>query len=845
MQKYYKSKIDRLNRHYQAEIQALKNGYDIAAHKLKGGYDTGIHGLITGYEAEIHDLITGYETETHGLITGYEKEIHELITGYEKELHALKSGYDSKIHRLISEFHAVIAGLNEQNEQNKQRHEAMAASTSWRVTKPLRVLMGLLRSNGLPEPGPEPPVQPPEPVWQPPARQWEPERQWEPVRKPPVRPPKPPWVPPVWQWEPPQTAGYPARGIRVVYLAEGPSACVGYDYRCAYYARAMAALGARTLVVPIGEVGGHLADIGRADVLIIWRSAFYEPVKAAVTAARANGAVIIFDIDDLIFEPDMATVSVIDGMRFHNLDAAYFELVRETAAASDFYTAPTHTLALYLRRFGKPVYKLANGFDDEAFLTARLAARRRKVEPQDGLFRIGYAGGTKTHQKDFGLAAQAVARILNEYPQTRLVLFVRDGERLLDISEFPELKEEQIEWRDFVPHERFPAEIARFDVSLAPLEAGNPFCESKSELKFFESALSGVCVIASPTEPYKNAVEHGVTGFLAETGDEWYACIKTILTDGALREKMAADAFRAVLWPFGYQRRVIAAASLLNQIFDEKQNQAALFAHEIARPRRVRVPSPAIAAHDTVFYKDALEKSYVTVAVPLYNYENYVTEALDSVKAQTLENIDLVIVDDKSTDNSLAVALAWAEANAGAFNRVVVAANRENAKLDMTRNTAFELAETPYVFPLDPDNRLLPDCLAQCLDAVSRSGASFAYPLIRHFGGDGLVTGHYQYNPSLLSGGNFIDAMALIAKSAWAEADGYRNFSESGWEDFSLWCTFAEKGMTGVAVGETPLAEYRVHENSMLRTTTDMPEKKRRIISEAEARHPWLTLGGN
>jgi glycosyltransferase involved in cell wall biosynthesis len=72
----------------------------------------------------------------------------------------------------------------------------------------------------------------------------------------------------------------------------------------------------------------------------------------------------------------------------------------------------------------------------------------------------------------------------------------------------------QIEWREFVPLDQLPNEIAQFDVNLAPLEVGNPFCEAKSELKYFEAALAGVPTIASPTGPYRRAIRHGETGFL-------------------------------------------------------------------------------------------------------------------------------------------------------------------------------------------------------------------------------------------------------------------------------------------------------------------------------------------
>jgi glycosyltransferase involved in cell wall biosynthesis len=91
-------------------------------------------------------------------------------------------------------------------------------------------------------------------------------------------------------------------------------------------------------------------------------------------------------------------------------------------------------------------------------------------------------------------------------------------------------------------------------------------------------------------------------------------------------------------------------------------------------------------------------------------------------------------VDDRSNDDSLAVALRWVQSHAARFNRVILLRNRANSGLARTRNTGFDAAETPYVLVLDADNRLLPECAAACLRTAQDTGAAFAYPVIRKFG---------------------------------------------------------------------------------------------------------------
>ena len=164
-------------------------------------------------------------------------------------------------------------------------------------------------------------------------------------------------------------------------------------------------------------------------------------------------------------------------------------------------------------------------------------------------------------------------------------------------------------------------------------------------------------------------------------------------------------------------------------------------------------------------------------AQTLEDLDLIVVEALDSVKAQTLEDLDLIVVEDDSPDDSLEVVTAWAEQNADRFNRLLVLSHVDNAGLACTRNRGFEEADTPYVLPLDADNVLLPECASHLLDELHASGAAFAYPQIRQFGPDvdpeqELVMGHTDFTPGRLLAMNYIDAMALVRKTAWQAPGG-------------------------------------------------------------------------
>ena len=88
----------------------------------------------------------------------------------------------------------------------------------------------------------------------------------------------------------------------------------------------------------------------------------------------------------------------------------------------------------------------------------------------------------------------------------------------------------------------------------------------------------------------------------------------------------------------------------------------------------------------------------VCVVVPLYNYEKYITQTLQSVASQELADVSLVVVDDCSKDSSPQVVRSWLEANKDRFRTAVLARNVKNAGLSITRNTGISIAESADVF---------------------------------------------------------------------------------------------------------------------------------------------------
>jgi glycosyltransferase involved in cell wall biosynthesis len=228
----------------------------------------------------------------------------------------------------------------------------------------------------------------------------------------------------------------------------------------------------------------------------------------------------------------------------------------------------------------------------------------------------------------------------------------------------------------------------------------------------------------------------------------------------------------------------------------------------------------------------------VTVIVTLYNYTHFITDALNSVLKQTHRNIELIIVDDHSTDESERIAREWTSSHRARFACAKVLRHRANYGLAQCRNTAFENARNEWVFVLDADNEIYSTALEKLLKAGVTANAEAAYSQLEYFGATSGIGAADIWERDAFLKGNYVDAMALVGRAAWSAVGGYSDL-EFGWEDYDFWCKFIEHDFKGIYVPEI-LCRYRVHKSSMMHRETNPNVAS--LISQMTFRHPWLEL---
>lgn len=116
----------------------------------------------------------------------------------------------------------------------------------------------------------------------------------------------------------------------------------------------------------------------------------------------------------------------------------------------------------------------------------------------------------------------------------------------------------------------------------------------------------------------------------------------------------------------------------------------------------------------------------ISIIIPVYNVEAYVEECLSSVVSQQCKEIECILIDDCSKDNSLAVVENFIKNTGARHVDFKIIKKLKNEGLSAARNTGLRLAAGDYIFFLDSDDTLFPDCLTKMLALAEK----YAYPEI-------------------------------------------------------------------------------------------------------------------
>ena len=338
-----------------------------------------------------------------------------------------------------------------------------------------------------------------------------------------------------------------ARDRRIAYYYERPDAHT-FRYRVFNMVQALDAqpgFGISSAWFTRDDLDRTLDFIDRADVLVICRTRYDHKIGQMIARARARGLSLLYDIDDLIFDLRHAhTIGEAINRPLQTSEdwdwwCAYIGRLGMTMQLCDGAITTNSFLGQHIAEFAPQlsVKVIANFLNRWQSAISHAIYRRKLVDPfqRDDKVHIGYFSGTNTHYRDFSLVTGALSRLVER--NHSIILHVVGSldlpERLAPYGD----RIRRLPLQDFINLQRLQGEV---EIAIAPVQ-DTVFTNCKSELKFFEAAIVGTVVVASPTVAFRHAIEDGAIGFLAQA-HEW---------DGKLDEAVAlldgdAGAYRAV-----------------------------------------------------------------------------------------------------------------------------------------------------------------------------------------------------------------------------------------------------------------------------------------------------------
>lgn len=306
-----------------------------------------------------------------------------------------------------------------------------------------------------------------------------------------------------------------------------------------------------------------------------------------------------------------------------------------------------------------------------------------------------------------------------------------------------------------------------------------------------EAMACGVPVLGFAWGGQREIITHGVDGWLVRPGD--FLGLERGLNYISLhREEMGKAAREKVLSRFTWDKVIGGYRDVYERTLEAKRR----------------------------------ETCKVTVVITCYNLGQYLGDAVRSVAQQPPliggGEVECVIVDDASTDDSGKVADALAERYSG----VRVVHNEHNQYLAGALNVGFAEARSPYVLPLDADNMLGDNCLPALVQALDKGDTDIAYGAMSV-----LEEGKPEWQstwPSEFDFGaqmahkNQITSSALVRKKVWERVGGYRRRCRTA-EDADFWCRATSYGAVAHKVTDLVALRYRDRVDSMSHTNADWP----------------------
>jgi glycosyltransferase involved in cell wall biosynthesis len=223
-------------------------------------------------------------------------------------------------------------------------------------------------------------------------------------------------------------------------------------------------------------------------------------------------------------------------------------------------------------------------------------------------------------------------------------------------------------------------------------------------------------------------------------------------------------------------------------------------------------------------------KSLVSVVIPCYNHEGFIEETISSIAQSTYSNIEIIVVNDGSTDRSEDKVKSLMDQLSNLKYYL-----QKNSGPAAARNCGIRESNGEYILPLDADDLISPDYIEKAVEILdNQQEVKVVYCEAEFFG---ERSGRWKlpvFSIKKLAMDNMIFCSALYRKTDWLSAGGYSDEMTWGWEDWEFWISLLKNGGKVVKLPDTGFF-YRVRKGSRRKSTNK--EAKLKTIELINRKH--------
>lgn len=270
---------------------------------------------------------------------------------------------------------------------------------------------------------------------------------------------------------------------------------------------------------------------------------------------------IVMDVDDAIWylQPDNVSYQGI-------MDSEGIHILTSICNDVDYITCTNSYLRNVIADKTLKYHNKIEVFPNQVDLT--LYNRTYSTRDTGEIIILHYGSGSHFEDLIMPEFVEGIDRIMKIYPQVR---FITVG------ANIPELKNKwgsrlEVAFGDVDIYKwilrKFPEYMEKADILVTPLR-DTIYNRCKSDIHFVEIGSAAKPGVYSNIRPYADTIEHGVTGYLAKTADDWFNSLKLLIEDQKLREKIGKHAYRKVIEDRQQSNHVYEYVRFFRRILDK------------------------------------------------------------------------------------------------------------------------------------------------------------------------------------------------------------------------------------------------------------------------------------